>query len=193
MLCDHLGVSKSTQATRFMRNIFPAEWVIQCALETGASLLWLTTGQGAIFVNFNSDIVECENLVKGKLFAASHLLFDNVLFEEEVISPTVVIHNGGKFLCDYGDRDIRDGKWLMDLDGKSNFRDVIRMPVDKVRILNENKYFDCEINDVVFQGKVIYKFLQGGINERSTHTARYDNYGTAKSALLYRDILFNVC
>lgn len=30
-LCDHLGVSKSTMATRYMRDIFPADWVIQCA------------------------------------------------------------------------------------------------------------------------------------------------------------------
>ncbi|HHU7925073.1 TPA: helix-turn-helix domain-containing protein, partial [Escherichia coli] len=37
-LCDHLGISKSTLATRYMRDSFPAEWVIQCALETGTSL-----------------------------------------------------------------------------------------------------------------------------------------------------------
>lgn len=45
-LCDHLGASKSTMANRYLRDSFPAEWVIQCALETGVSLLWLTTGQG---------------------------------------------------------------------------------------------------------------------------------------------------
>lgn len=48
MLCDHLGVSKSTLATRFMRDIFPAEWVIQCALETNAWLKWLVSGVGPI-------------------------------------------------------------------------------------------------------------------------------------------------
>ncbi len=26
--CDHLGVSKSTMATRYMRDIFPADWVL---------------------------------------------------------------------------------------------------------------------------------------------------------------------
>ncbi|MCU6527849.1 helix-turn-helix domain containing protein, partial [Escherichia coli] len=45
-LCDHLGISKSTLATRYMRDSFPAEWVIQCALETGTSLSWLTNGYG---------------------------------------------------------------------------------------------------------------------------------------------------
>jgi hypothetical protein len=37
-LCDHLSVSKSTMANRYLRDSFPAEWVIQCALETGISL-----------------------------------------------------------------------------------------------------------------------------------------------------------
>lgn len=34
-LCEHLEVSKSTMANRYLRDGFPAEWVIQCALETG--------------------------------------------------------------------------------------------------------------------------------------------------------------
>lgn len=33
-LADHLGVSKSTLANRYMRDTFPADWIIQCALET---------------------------------------------------------------------------------------------------------------------------------------------------------------
>lgn len=45
-LCYHLGISKSTLATRYMRDSFPAEWVIQCALETNSTLQWLTTGEG---------------------------------------------------------------------------------------------------------------------------------------------------
>ncbi|WP_228706637.1 helix-turn-helix transcriptional regulator [Klebsiella pneumoniae] len=31
-LADHLGVSKSTLANRYMRDTFPADWIIQCAL-----------------------------------------------------------------------------------------------------------------------------------------------------------------
>ena len=45
-LADHLEVSKSTLANRYLRDTFPADWIIQCALETGTSLKWLTTGQG---------------------------------------------------------------------------------------------------------------------------------------------------
>lgn len=57
-LCDHLGISKSTLATRYMRDSFPAEWVIQCALETGASLNWLTTGHGSKQTSGNTNTME---------------------------------------------------------------------------------------------------------------------------------------
>ncbi|WP_442980184.1 helix-turn-helix transcriptional regulator, partial [Salmonella enterica] len=43
-LSNRLGISKSTLANRYMRDSFPAEWVIQCCLETGVSLSWLVTG-----------------------------------------------------------------------------------------------------------------------------------------------------
>lgn len=48
-LVEHLEASKSTMANRMLRDSFPADWVIQCALETGISLLWLTTGQGEMY------------------------------------------------------------------------------------------------------------------------------------------------
>ncbi|MEH2761096.1 helix-turn-helix transcriptional regulator, partial [Klebsiella pneumoniae] len=48
-LVEHLQASKSTMANRMLRDSFPADWVIQCALETGISLLWLITGQGEMY------------------------------------------------------------------------------------------------------------------------------------------------
>lgn len=48
-LCSHLGGSQSTLDNRSARDTFPADWVIICHVETGASLTWLTTGKGARF------------------------------------------------------------------------------------------------------------------------------------------------
>lgn len=91
-LCDHLGVSKSTLATRYMRDSFPAEWVIQCALETGASLKWLVSGEGVKFESNKSDvvIVPKKNLLDGKMLDASHLLFD------KAFCPMTLLNH---FLC----------------------------------------------------------------------------------------------
>lgn len=77
-LCDHLSVSKSTMANRYLRDSFPAKWVIQCALETGVSLFWLATGQGdksnkkpsTDYVN-SADIKDLSEVVPLKLIRLS--------------------------------------------------------------------------------------------------------------------------
>ena len=46
-LCERLGISSSTLANRYLRDTFPADYIIQCALETGVSLKWLVTGNGS--------------------------------------------------------------------------------------------------------------------------------------------------
>lgn len=53
-----------------MRDSFPSDWVIQCALETEVYLNWLTTGKGVIFENQQSDIIKipCQKIFDGKLF-----------------------------------------------------------------------------------------------------------------------------
>ena len=45
-LCEHFGVGISVLSNRVVRNTTPAEYIIQCALDTGANLLWLCTGEG---------------------------------------------------------------------------------------------------------------------------------------------------
>ncbi|OCG20552.1 MULTISPECIES: helix-turn-helix transcriptional regulator [unclassified Gilliamella] len=45
-LCEYFGVGISVLSNRVVRNTIPAEYIIQCALDTGANLLWLCTGEG---------------------------------------------------------------------------------------------------------------------------------------------------
>jgi phage repressor protein C with HTH and peptisase S24 domain len=56
-LAEHLEVSKSTLANRYMRDTFPPDWIIQCALETGTPLTWLTNGEGPVYENAKSDVL----------------------------------------------------------------------------------------------------------------------------------------
>lgn len=46
-LCEYFGIGISVLANRVVRNTTPAEYIIQCCLDTEADLLWLCTGQGA--------------------------------------------------------------------------------------------------------------------------------------------------
>lgn len=45
-LCEKWGISAGVMASRVQRNTFPYDYVLRCALETGANLIWLCTGEG---------------------------------------------------------------------------------------------------------------------------------------------------
>lgn len=158
MLCDHLGVSKSTLATRFMRDIFPAEWVVQCAIETGVSLKWLTTGQGNMFEGINADLVEVpkKKILDGKIQDASYVCIDKALFTRTFESPVVVIENGNTYIAEYKYTTTDDGVWIIGIDNSISIRKVIRLPGERVKVGTNEDNFECSISDIEFIGKVIF-------------------------------------
>ncbi|MCS1312732.1 helix-turn-helix domain-containing protein, partial [Escherichia coli] len=135
-LCDHLGISKSTLATRYMRDSFPAEWVIQCALETGTSLEWLTTGQGSKESSQKENTKEIERkiLSSGKLLPDGYYIFDNNFLPEKLKKPFVVIDGASEFICDSDYEDVRDGKWIVDIDGEVAIRNLTRLPGRRLNV-----------------------------------------------------------
>jgi len=162
MLCDHLGVSKSTLATRFMRDIFPAEWVIQCAMETGASLDWLVTGEGAIFDNEKIDTFKIRNtkILNGVLHEAGYVIFDSVLIPSNVDKPLLVTSQNLRHLIELNTTEIVDGKWLIDIDGFMSIREINRIPQNRVRVTDNSNEFECNLHDVKYHGIVRLTIIQ---------------------------------
>ncbi|MGY2799852.1 phage repressor protein C with HTH and peptisase S24 domain [Ewingella americana] len=161
MLCDHLGVSKSTLATRFMRDIFPAEWVIQCALETGVSLQWLVSGEGDIF-DKASDLIKMpqKKLLKEKIYDAGYCAFDKVFIPQNLLDP-FLLHDGDfKYIADAKFDDITDGKWLLNIDGNYSIRNLVKIPGDNVRVEKNSITFDCKINDLITVATIKSKTLE---------------------------------
>lgn len=50
-LGDRWGISAGVMASRVQRNTFPYDYVLRCALETGANPYWLCTGEGEPNIN----------------------------------------------------------------------------------------------------------------------------------------------
>ncbi|MBU9808977.1 phage repressor protein CI, partial [Rahnella sp. SL6] len=119
MLCDHLGVSKSTLATRFMRDIFPAEWVIQCALETNVSLEWLCTGEGNSNRNNVQDIVRIptSKISDGKLIDSSFFFYDKAMLSTSIRKPHIYISDSSYFIAEKNYTEVVDGQWVINIDG----------------------------------------------------------------------------
>ncbi|WP_210082046.1 phage repressor protein CI [Pantoea endophytica] len=162
-LCDKLGVAKSTMASRYMRDIFPADWVIQASIETGANIEWLAFGTGAMYSNENhlAPKVPSAVLQNGELISGESLYFDRELYPEDLNSPCVLFVGKDRYLIDNNASEICDGLWLMDIDGKKSIREVMRLPQQKVRITNEAGSFDCPIPDVNFLGYVSLVMRKG--------------------------------
>lgn len=53
-LGEKWGITSGVLASRVQRNTFPYDYVLRCALETGANLMWLCTGQGDSGINENN-------------------------------------------------------------------------------------------------------------------------------------------
>lgn len=151
-LADHLEVSKSTLANRYMRDTFPADWIIQCALETGTSLNWLATGQG---LKLSSQTATTEELVKfrlvaGKIVEDGSFVFDASFLPAGLLSPIVVLENSITYICEQKFSEVSDGHWLINIDGSFSVRKITRLPKSMVNVSTVDNNFDCALTDIEF-------------------------------------------
>ncbi|AZP51377.1 phage repressor protein [Rahnella aquatilis] len=158
-LCEKLGVSKSTLATRYMRDSFPSDWVIQCALETGVALKWLTFGSGPIYQNAQTDVIEVprKKIVDGQLVDASYIMFDKVFAPETSGKLEIITIDSFAYFIDSDANDIEDGLWVLEIEGKVSIREIVRIPIGRIKILGTNP-FECSLEDIKFLSKVVGVF-----------------------------------
>lgn len=149
-LADHLKVSKSTLANRYLRDTFPSDWIIQCALETGASLTWLTTGIGARFDNQSSDTISIKNMkiINGILVDSNFYIFDKAMLPSDIHKPLTVSSDDKIFLVDLQVKDVIDGEWVIEVEGKISIRKLTLIPVKRVKVTGSDIDFECALNDI---------------------------------------------
>ncbi|EGT4306166.1 phage repressor protein [Cronobacter sakazakii] len=174
-LCDHLNVSKSTMANRYLRDSFPADWVIQCALETGVSLLWLTTGQGEMFPDSNQKkdshnenqvaIKHLEDVVapafpkfviaNGHMQSAGQVILDKALMPPQSKALIFVQTEKAGYLVDKSQTNPTNGLWLISMDGLLSVSKLTRIPGNRVIVADEESSFECALNELDIQGRVV--------------------------------------
>ncbi|MEL5235038.1 phage repressor protein CI [Serratia bockelmannii] len=155
-LAELLGISKGTLSNRYLRDTFPADYVIQCALETGVSLLWLATGHGPMYENNQTDILSLsrKKLIDGKLYESNFIMFDKAFLSSKLTDPIVISEDNITYVAEQKFDEVTDGKWLLSIDDKISIRDVGVLPGEKIRIENGKFSFECKLSDVSFLAKV---------------------------------------
>ena len=167
-LCRHLGVSQSTMANRVSRGNFPADWVLICAMETGASLEWLVFGNGSagIAVNQNEKLstekdsptptqLSYSIIQNGVIQKQNPVFIASELIPTDSISPHLVASDGLTWIVDDFSGELVDGFWLIEMDGVTSVREVHRLPGGRIHVENGKYSFDCQAEDIKVIGKAI--------------------------------------
>lgn len=166
-LCDHLGIASSSLANRYKRDFFPSDIVVRCIAETGVNLKWLATGEGNAFAGENSEnaAIQSESLlrvshsflVEGKLKKDSDLTIDSKFFALSTDSRNLqlVTENKIQYVINGDAAELRDGKWLVEIEGAVSIRTLTRIPVGRVRIQGEGTDFECKLDDIKPIGAVV--------------------------------------
>ncbi len=164
-LSNYLGMSASALSTRIMRDNFPADLVLLCALETGASIEWLTTGEGVTFDPVASDTsrISAFKIDGADLVRQSSFLFDKAMLPNYKGELQIITDGNTRYFVDIAAHSNTDGKFLIEYSGTKSIKDLVVLPGDKLRI-DWGKYpLDCNVSDVTLLGKVVATYL---INEK---------------------------
>lgn len=159
MLADHLGIASSSLAGRYKRGGFPADIVVRCMAETGATLEWLATGVGPKKEGEDFALLRVPRfkIVDGQLYEADILLIDHTTFLPGVTPPTdpiCVIDGSDQRIIDRQFSEVYDGDWLIEVEGKTSVRNLTRIPVKKVKVIGPGVSFECSIEDIKILGRI---------------------------------------
>ena len=165
-LAEHLGIASSSLANRYKRDFFPADIVVRCMAETGATLEWLVTGNGPKFDGEDLDILRIarQKIVDGQLYDSGVLMLDTSTFLPGKAVPTkplCIIESSTTYVIEREFSEVFDGEWLVDIEGKTSVRTLTRIPVKKVRVSGAGAAFDCSIDDISVIGRVVLTIISG--------------------------------
>jgi|SRR5476649_1640600 len=161
-LVDKIGVGQGTVSTWIRRNYFPGEAVVQCALDTGASLKWLATGEGQTWEGAKEAATETKNklmaldyhvLHDGHLVAGEQVLCDSMLLPTAMENLSVIAskQDNKNYLVEKKNIKNSDGLWLVQKADVITIENIQRVPGNCWRIEN----IDWPVDEVSLLGKVI--------------------------------------
>lgn len=161
-LSEYLGISTGTISTWVRREYFPGDVVITCALDTGASLEWLATGEMSNasqdeHVSSGIPTISKKILLAGKLEDDGFCYIDDSFVPEGVNPGSLNYVRSGKssWLIEMGVSEISNGSWLLDIDGTLDVYAVSKRPGNKLRVIGQDGEFECLTNEVTAKGLVV--------------------------------------
>ncbi len=176
-LADHIGISGSSLANRITRDNYPTDIVLRCALETGAPLHWLATGELK-----DGEVLDHAMLERGaerlKVEAAriaqiptlklhNHMLVEDApIFFDRELMPTmegeikIIKENDSHHIVQLNPPPLTDGFCLIEYSNQIHLREITNIPGNKISIDLIKFPIDCDATDVKVLGKVLATFAE---------------------------------
>lgn len=161
-LSEYLEISTGTISTWVRREYFPGDVVITCALDTGASLEWLATGD--MTISSHEEVAASEvPMINKKILLAGKLDDDGFCHIDQSFVPDGVnldslnyVRSGkSSWLIEMGVNELSNGSWLLDIDGTLDVYAVSKRPGNKLRITGHDGEFECLTDEVAAKGLVV--------------------------------------
>lgn len=157
-LANHFDIASSSLSNRYTRGAISYDFAAHCALETGANLRWLLTGEGEAFVNNreSSDAKRIDGftLSEGILKSDKQLSIDAQFFTKP-LTDGMAIRSEGKIYFVDKQASLSDGLWLVDIEGAISIRELTKLPGRKLHVAGGKVPFECGIDDIKALGRVV--------------------------------------
>lgn len=160
-LCDLLGISSGTVSTWIRRDYFPGDVVVTCALDTGVSLEWLATGKGTSSggaaqsgISASYSVLKKYNIDSGVLEESGEWICDKSLINSLSENCGFVEKSNESWIVDFEQKNLGNGRWLIDIDGGHDVYNVVRVPGNNIQLSNKGTDIQCKVGDVVCIGLV---------------------------------------
>ncbi|CAM6815678.1 phage repressor protein CI [Klebsiella michiganensis] len=157
-LANHFDIASSSLSNRYTRGAISYDFAAHCALETGANLRWLLTGEGEAFVN-NRESSDAKR-IKGFTLSEEILKSDKQLsidaqFFTKPLTDGMAIRSEGKIYFVDKQASLSDGLWLVDIEGAISIRELTKLPGRKLHVAGGKVPFECGIDDIKALGRVV--------------------------------------
>ncbi|HHR0678151.1 TPA: phage repressor protein CI [Klebsiella aerogenes] len=156
-LARHFEIASSSLANRYSRDSISYDFIVHCALETGANLAWLLTGKGSPTTgNTNTDTqnVEKFTLSEESLVSDGDLSIAGKFFSKPLTNP-IAVYADGKLHFIERDASLSDGEWLVDIEGAISIRELTKLPGRRLHVAGGKVPFECGFDDIKALGRVM--------------------------------------
>lgn len=157
-LANHFDIASSSLSNRYTRGAISYDFAAHCALETGANLRWLLTGEGEAFVNNreSSDAKRIEGFtLSEEILKSDKELSIDAQFFTKPLTDGMAIRSEGKIYFVDKQASLSDGLWLVDIEGAISIRELTKLPGRKLHVAGGKVPFECGIDDIKALGRVV--------------------------------------